>query len=45
MRNSARHQYIERETSQVRDEKIFGHQLVDFIYSDVRENAGTIFGP
>jgi phosphatidylserine decarboxylase len=43
MRNIAQHQYIERETSQVRDEKIFGHQLVDFIYSDVRENAGTIF--
>jgi phosphatidylserine decarboxylase len=43
MRNTAQHQYIERETSRVRDEKIFGHQLVDFIYSDVRENAGTIF--
>lgn len=43
MRTSAQHQYIERETCRVRDEKIFGHQLVDFIYSDVRENAGTIF--
>ena len=37
------HQYIERETARIRDEKIFGHRMVHFIYSDVRENAGSLF--
>lgn len=43
MRENTLHQYIERETSLVRDEKIFGHRVVNFIYSEVRENARTLF--
>ena len=37
------HQYIERETGRVRDERLMRHRMVRFIYSDVRENAGAVF--
>jgi phosphatidylserine decarboxylase len=43
MRANIKHQYIERETSAPRDERIFGHRMINFIYSDVRENAQTLF--
>ncbi|MBI9091941.1 MAG: phosphatidylserine decarboxylase [Desulfobacterium sp.] len=38
-----KHQYIERETSRVRTEKLFSDPVVNLIYSGVRENAGFLF--
>jgi phosphatidylserine decarboxylase len=43
MRANIQHQYIERETSVVKDERIFGHRMINFIYSDVRENSRALF--
>lgn len=37
------HQYIERETSRVCTETLYGDGIIDFIYSTVRENAPALF--
>jgi phosphatidylserine decarboxylase len=37
------HQYIERNTSEVRNEKIFGDRIVNFIYSNARENVEVLY--
>ncbi len=37
------HQYIERNTSEVRNEKIFGDRIVNFIYSDAKENIEVLY--
>lgn len=37
------HQYIERKTATVRTEKLFRDQWVNFLYSDIRENAQWLF--
>jgi phosphatidylserine decarboxylase len=37
------HQYIERRTDRVRDERFFGDSVVNWLYSDVREHTPTIF--
>ncbi len=38
-----KHQYIERETRQVRTEALVGDPVVNAIYSSVRENASVVF--
>jgi Phosphatidylserine decarboxylase len=38
-----RHQYVERETSRVRTEKLMCDGALNFIYSNVRENAPVLF--
>lgn len=43
MENYPTHQYIERETSQIRTEQFFGNRSIQFVYSQVRENAHTLF--
>lgn len=40
---SIRHQYVERETSRVRTEKLMCDRAIDFIYSRVRESAPVLF--
>lgn len=37
------HQYIERETSQIKTEKVFGDRIVNFVYSTAREHAPALF--
>lgn len=37
------HQYIERETGQVRTEQLFGDRIIKHLYHDVRENAPLLF--
>lgn len=37
------HQYIERTTGQVRDERLYSDRLINFIYSTVRERAPFLF--
>jgi len=37
------HQYIERESGQVRTEKLFGDRFVRLLYHEVRENAPLLF--
>ncbi|MBN2687788.1 MAG: phosphatidylserine decarboxylase, partial [Deltaproteobacteria bacterium] len=41
--NKQLHQYIERETAEVRTETLFGDKIVNFIYSHVREDASVLF--
>lgn len=43
MMKAVGHQYIERETGMVRDERLMRHRVVRFVYSDVRENAAAVF--
>jgi phosphatidylserine decarboxylase len=38
-----KHQYIERETSQIVTEKLFGDRIINLIYSQARENAPLLF--
>ena len=38
-----RHQYIDRLSGAVRDERLFGDRLVNLVYSRVRENAPRLF--
>ena len=38
-----KHQYIDRETREVRTETLKGDPVVNAIYSSVRENAGIVF--
>jgi len=38
-----RHQYLERETLRVCDEKFYGDALIRFLYSEVREHAPSLF--
>ncbi|MEF3255214.1 MAG: phosphatidylserine decarboxylase [Deferribacterales bacterium] len=37
------HQYIIRETGKVTDEKLYGDKIINYIYSDIRENVPFIF--
>lgn len=37
------HQYIDRRSGVVRDERLFGDRLVNLIYSQVRENSPQLF--
>ena len=37
------HQYIQRETSAVKTEKLFGDRIINFIYSPARERAGLLY--
>lgn len=37
------HQYIERESGDIRSEKIFADRIVKFLYSTTRENAPLLF--
>lgn len=39
----AKHQYIERHTGKIVDERLYGDRLVNLIYSDARENSGLLF--
>jgi phosphatidylserine decarboxylase len=39
----ARHQYIDRASGSIRDERLYWDSLVSFIYSDVREAAPNLF--
>lgn len=39
----ASHQYVRRADGAVLDEELFGDQIVRFLYSQVRENAGWLF--
>lgn len=38
-----RHQYIDRASGAVRDERLYGDRLVNLIYSGIRENAPRLF--
>ena len=38
-----RHQYIDRETSRVRTERLYGIRVIAFLYSRVREDAAFVF--
>jgi phosphatidylserine decarboxylase len=38
-----RHQYIERDSGQVRTEKLYGDQFIRLLYNNVRENAPLLF--
>lgn len=37
------HQYIDRETGQVRNERLFGDRMIHFLYSRSREEASVLF--
>jgi phosphatidylserine decarboxylase len=37
------HQYIERETARVRDERLFADRLVNLLYTPLREHAPVLF--
>jgi phosphatidylserine decarboxylase len=37
------HQYIERATGSIRNERLFADPLVRFLYNEIRENAGWLF--
>ena len=37
------HQYIDRSTGKVRTERLLADRMVNFIYSDVRENLPRVF--
>ncbi len=37
------HQYIDRKTSEVRTEQLFGDRIVNLVYSDVRERMPALF--
>ena len=37
------HQYVERETGNIRTEQIFADRIVKFLYSTTRENAPVVF--
>lgn len=39
----APHQYIERETLDIRDEELYWDRLIGFLYSQVREHAPSLF--
>ncbi|KIX12600.1 phosphatidylserine decarboxylase [Dethiosulfatarculus sandiegensis] len=43
MKQPGRHQYIDRRTGKVCDEKLFADKMVNFLYSEVRENAPFVF--
>jgi phosphatidylserine decarboxylase len=38
-----RHQYIDRRTSEVKDEKIFADKMIQLIYSSFKENADSLY--
>jgi phosphatidylserine decarboxylase len=40
---TARHQYIERESGQVRTESLYGDRFIRFLYNGVRENVPLLF--
>jgi len=37
------HQYIHRETSQLRAEKIYAARIIHFLYSRAREDSSVLF--
>src|SRR5262249_50264137 len=37
------HQYIERNSGIIADEKLFGDRILSFLYSNVREHAPSLF--
>jgi len=39
----ARHQYIDRASGSIRDERLYWDSVINFIYSDVREVAPSLF--
>ena len=41
--HSMMHQYINRHTGKIVNEKLFGDRLVNFLYSEVRESAPKVF--
>ncbi|MFZ5572198.1 MAG: phosphatidylserine decarboxylase [Thermodesulfobacteriota bacterium] len=43
MRPLARHQYINRKTSEIVDENLFGDRIVNYIYANNREDASVLF--
>jgi phosphatidylserine decarboxylase len=43
MNMTARHQYIERESGEVRTEKLYGDRFIRLLYNEVRENAPLLF--
>ncbi len=43
MNMTAQHQYIERESGEVRTEKLYGDRLIRLLYHEVRENAPLLF--
>ena len=43
MNIAVKHQYIERESGEVRSERLYGDQFVHLLYNGVRENAPLLF--
>ena len=43
MRTSIRHQYIDRETAEVKTERLYFDRLVNYIYSRLKEHNKTLF--
>src|SRR5262249_53500257 len=41
--SSIRHQYIDRGSGRVCDERLYGDALVRWLYSEVRENAPALY--
>ncbi len=41
--SQAAHQYIDRNTSEVRTEKLFSDRIINIVYSDVRERMPALF--
>ena len=38
-----KHQYIERSSRQIYDEKLYGHKAITFLYSNIREQSPWLF--
>lgn len=38
-----KHQYIERDSKQIYDEKLYGHRAIAFLYSSIREQSPWLF--
>jgi phosphatidylserine decarboxylase len=43
MNMTVRHQYIERDSGEIRTEQLYGDRFIKFIYNGVRENAPLLF--
>jgi len=37
------HQYVDRESREIKTETLYGHEAIRFLYSDLRENAQFVF--
>ena len=43
MKQAAAHQYIDRDSSEIRTEQLYGDRIVTFLYATVRESAPRLF--